>query len=74
MVDDVNSTLVPTLQSRDALHESEIEPIPSSQRGLTFWMVFISTLLVDMLSAIDLVRPHSLLSGPKNLHLSLFRS
>ncbi|PIL26157.1 hypothetical protein GSI_11912 [Ganoderma sinense ZZ0214-1] len=52
MVDDVNST--PTRQPRDAHHQSDIEPIPSSQRGLTFWMVFVSTLLVDMLSAIDL--------------------
>ena len=73
MVDDVNSTLVPTLQSRDALHESDIQPIPSSQRGLTFWMVFISTLLVDMLSAIDLVRPHFILRGPESLPWSLFR-
>ena len=34
-----------------------IKPTPKGERGFTFWMVFASTLLVEMLSALDLVRP-----------------
>ena len=47
---DVSSVLVP----------AEV-PTPDAgrERGVTFWMVFVSTLLVDMLSAIDLVSTFS---------------
>ncbi|KAI0656186.1 iron permease [Cubamyces menziesii] len=31
-----------------------IKPTPKGERGFTFWMVFASTLLVEMLSALDL--------------------
>ncbi|TBU29672.1 iron permease [Dichomitus squalens] len=61
---DGNSTLVasptrlrgevPDLPPLLGHHEGDIQPVPAGQRGLTFYMVFISTLLVDMLSAIDL--------------------
>ena len=42
-----------------------MDPCPSGERGVAFWMVFVSTLLVDMLSAIDLVRATSAHSGPR---------
>lgn len=35
----------------------DIQPTPKGKRGLTFWLVFASNLLVEMLSALDLVRP-----------------
>ena len=74
---DGNSTLVasptrlrgevpdPPLMLGHHHHEADVQPVPAGQRGLTFWMVFISTLLVDMLSAIDLVR----LSWPSSVAL-----
>lgn len=30
-----------------------------SKRGLSFWMVIISNLIIDLLSVLDLVRPHA---------------
>ncbi|CDO75244.1 hypothetical protein BN946_scf184633.g3 [Trametes cinnabarina] len=34
--------------------EERMQPTPPSERGFTFWMIFASTLLVEMLSALDL--------------------
>ncbi|KAI0826512.1 iron permease [Trametes gibbosa] len=36
-----------------SIHET-IQPTPKGKRGFTFWMVFASNLLVEMLSALDL--------------------
>ena len=33
-------------------------PPPEFKRGFNFWMVYVSNLAVDMLSALDLVRIH----------------
>ncbi|KAI0641028.1 iron permease [Trametes meyenii] len=46
--------VAPSRSPRPQSHHSGIEPTPKGKRGYQFWMVFASTLLVEMLSALDL--------------------
>ena len=43
-------------------------PPPEFKRGFNFWMVYVSNLAVDMLSALDLVRIHPM-HAVKDLNL-----
>ncbi|KAI0632743.1 iron permease [Trametes polyzona] len=45
---------VPIAGSVHSHGSGDIEPTPKGKRGLTFWLVFASNLLVEMLSALDL--------------------